>query len=214
VDLPSALAAEEERAAVTGTRALDGGSPAGPAGGPIRRLVSRFTHLAPEVGKFGVVGVVSFVVDSSVFNLLLSDLGPLSAKTVSTIIAASVAFVGNRFWTWRHRPRSGLRREYALYFMFNAVGLAIGLACLWISHYALGAVWPEIFKNRLADNLSSQGVGMALGTLFRFWSYRRIVFRAHPSLEAGREVVSTAAAATAAAPPPVADPDRPAQPGG
>jgi putative flippase GtrA len=165
-DLASALATAEPE-----TEPVPSGLP--------RRLVNRFEHLIHEVGKFGVVGVIAFMVDFSLFNLLLNPIGPLPAKTIATVISASVAFVGNRFWTWRHRPRSGLGREYGLYFLFNAVGLGIGLACLWLSHYGLGAVWPSVFQNRLADNVSSLGVGMVLGTLFRFWSYRRIVFRAH-----------------------------------
>src|SRR6266511_2977872 len=82
--------------------------------GLLRRWIKRFEHLIHEVGKFGVVGAIAFMVDFSVFNLLLSPIGPLPAKTVSTVISASVAFVGNRFWTWRHRPRSGLGREYSL----------------------------------------------------------------------------------------------------
>jgi putative flippase GtrA len=159
VDLTSAVAAAQRQA--TG----------------VRGLVARFEHVIHEVGKFGVVGVVAFVVDVAIFNLLLSSIGPLPAKTISTVISASVAFVGNRYWTWRHRPRTGMGREYGLYFLFNGVGLAIGLGCLWLSHYGLGAFWPSAFHTRLADNISSLGVGMAFGTLFRFWSYRRIVFR-------------------------------------
>lgn len=172
LDVPAALAAAAE----------PGGSPAALAEraptGPLRRLINRFEHLIHELGKFGVVGLVAFAVDFSVFNLLLSPIGPLPAKTVATVVSASVAFLGNRFWTWRHRPRSGLGREYTLYFLFNGVGLGIGLACLWLSHYGFGAIWPAVFQTRLADNISSLGVGMVLGTMFRFWAYRRIVFRA------------------------------------
>jgi putative flippase GtrA len=91
-------------------------------------------------------------------------------------VAATAAFIGNRFWTWRDRERSGLRREYTLYFIFNAIGLLIALACLAISTYGLGAIWP-VFTEPLAENVSKQIVGGALGTVFRFWSYRNIVFR-------------------------------------
>ena len=80
----------------------------------------------------------------------------LLAKTLSTVVAATIAFVGNRFWTWRHRERSGLRREYLLYFFFNAVGLGIGLACLGISHYGLGSIWPDVFQTQLADNIAAR----------------------------------------------------------
>ena len=144
----------------------------------ISRLRDRFGHLVQELGKFGTVGFVAFLVDLALFNLFTGAGGMevLLAKTLSTVIAASIAFVGNRFWTWRHRERSGLRREYLLYFFFNAVGLGIGLACLGISHYGLGAIWPDVFQTQLADNLAAQIVGTAFGTLFRFWSYRRFVF--------------------------------------
>jgi putative flippase GtrA len=91
-------------------------------------------------------------------------------------VSATVAFLGNRFWTWRHRERSGLAREYTLYFIFNVVGLAIGLSVLGISHYGLGSVWPGIFQTTLADLIAANIVGTFFGTLFRFWSYRRFVF--------------------------------------
>lgn len=84
--------------------------------------------------------------------------------------------MGNRFWTWRHRKRSNPAREYALFFFFNAVGLGIAVACLAISRYGLGSIWPEVFQTPLADNIASFIVGTGLGTLFRFWSYRRFVF--------------------------------------
>lgn len=142
----------------------------------VGRLVVRFDHLVRELGKFGVVGGVSYVVDATVFNLCLGVMSWLPAKTIATAIAATLAFLGNRFWTWRHRPRTGLRREYTLYFLFNAVGLGISLTCLWLSHELLGRFWPEIFQTRLADNISALVVGMALATMFRFWSYRNFVF--------------------------------------
>jgi putative flippase GtrA len=163
----------------------------------ISRLRDRFGHLVQELGKFGTVGFVAFLVDLALFNLFTGAGGMevLLAKTLSTVIAATIAFVGNRFWTWRHRERSGLRREYLLYFFFNAVGLGIGLACLGISHYGLGAIWPDVFQTQLADNLAAQIVGTAFGTLFRFWSYRRFVF-----------VAPAAPPAPSPAPPAVATP--------
>ncbi len=36
-----------------------------------------------------------------------------------------------------------------------------------------------MLRSQLADIISANVVGMALGTMFRFWSYRRFVFRTH-----------------------------------
>jgi putative flippase GtrA len=137
------------------------------------RAYYRLGHLVRELMKFGVVGAVAFVVDVAVFNvvLLLSD-KPLTSKTISAVLATTVAYAGNRTWTFRRRSRSTVRREYTLFFVFNAIGLLIALLCLGISHYVLG------FTSRLADNIAANGVGLALGSTFRFWSYRRYVFPA------------------------------------
>jgi putative flippase GtrA len=133
--------------------------------------------LVREVSKFGTVGGVSFLIDLAIFNVLLAaGSETLVAKTISTTIATTVAFLGNRFWTWRAREHTHMGKQYGMFFFLNAVGLGIGLACLAISHYGLGEIWPAL-QSRLADNISGQLIGTGFGTLFRFWSYRRFVFR-------------------------------------
>jgi putative flippase GtrA len=125
--------------------------------------------------KFGVVGSVAYAVDLGVFNLLLHITDkPLTSKTISTVLATTVAYAGNRTWTFRRRSRSTVRREYTLFFLLNGVGLAIALSCLAVSHYLLG------FTSALADNISANVIGLVLGTAFRFWSYRRWVFPEEP----------------------------------
>lgn len=141
--------------------------------GPLRPLYLRFEHLVDEVAKFGTVGAIAAVIDIGTFNLL--RLGPLdhkvlTSKAISTVIAATFAYFANRYWTWRERGGRGLAREYVLFFVFNAVGLAIAEACLGFSHYILDLRHP------LADNISANGFGLVLGTIFRFWAYRRWVF--------------------------------------
>jgi putative flippase GtrA len=141
-------------------------------------LIARVRREIRYLGKFGVVGAISWVIDTIVFNAFLTWLdNGYTAAVLSTMVSASAAFIGNRFWTWRDRSRSTLHREYMLYAFFNAIGLLIALACLWISHDLLGAWQPAVFHSRLADNVAKQGFGLVLGTIFRFWAYRRYVFR-------------------------------------
>ena len=140
-------------------------------------------HLLHELAKFGVVGGVAFVVDVAVFNLLLFHTSgalhgkPVTAKAVSTIVATIVSYVGNRFWTFRHRESTGSAREYTLFFLLNGVGLLITEACLAFSHYVLG------LDSQLADNISANIIGVGLAMLFRFWAYRRWVFPEIPDDE-------------------------------
>lgn len=134
--------------------------------------------LVHEVAKFASVGLVAYVIDVFVFNLVLFTAAsplydkPLSSKALSVFVAATFAYFANRHWTWKDRARTGLGREYLLFFVVNGIGMLIAVACLWISHYVLG------FQNPLADNISANGFGLVLGTAFRFWAYRTFVFKA------------------------------------
>jgi hypothetical protein len=84
-------------------------------------------------------------------------------------VATFVSYAGNRYWTFRHREGSTVAREYVVFFVLNGIGLAIQLACIGITYYPLG------LTDKLSYNISLI-IGIALGTLFRFWSYRRWVW--------------------------------------
>jgi putative flippase GtrA len=136
-------------------------------------LYVRFRHLIHEMAKFGVIGGIAFVVTEVGTNVLHFDagIGPLSANVVATAAATVVSYLGNRYWTFRHREGSGLGREWVTFFVLNGVGLAIQLACIGFTYYVVGQT------GRLAVNIALV-FGIGLGTLFRFWSYRRWVWRA------------------------------------
>ncbi|MFD3688052.1 GtrA family protein [Nocardiopsis sp. NPDC058631] len=137
--------------------------------------------LAGEVGKFGSVGAVAYVVQLGATNLLwgVAGMGPLSGQVLGTLASIAVAFVGNRFWTFGGRARTGYGRETLLFLVMNGVGLAIQLACQGFSVYVLG------LDGALAQNIAGNVVGVGIGTLFRFFAYRTWVFPERP--EAARE---------------------------
>ena len=133
---------------------------------PARRQV-----LVGEVLRFAVVGAAGFLLDLFIFNILIhKGVGPLTSKAISTTVAALGSYIANRHWSFAHRPGGTYRRDLVLFLVLSAVGLGIAEACLAISHYGLG------FHSRLADNVSGIGFGTILGTIWRFWSFRRWVF--------------------------------------
>lgn len=149
-----------------------------------RYLQTTLGDLYREIAKFGLVGLSALVVDIGLFNILRFAGGegplfdkPLTAKIISVAVATTVAYAGNRFWTFRHRGRTHMAREYLMFFALNGVAMLIAVGCLWFSHYVLMLDTP------LADNISANVVGLGLGTLFRFWSYRKWVFPAIPDEE-------------------------------
>ncbi len=149
------------------------------------RLRGAIGVLYREMIKFGVVGAVAFVVDMGTFNLLLHSVwrdttrvGPVSAAVaaavVSTLVSSLVAWIGNRSWTFRHRRNRPVHHEAGLFFATNGVALVIGALCVAFSNKVLG-----FEGNVLAANVAKL-VGIAIGTLFRFWAYRRFVFAGEP----------------------------------
>ncbi|WP_147251452.1 GtrA family protein [Blastococcus sp. TBT05-19] len=145
-------------------------------------LGDRGRALGREASGFMAAGTFGVAVDVGLYNALvhlgehgLLDDQPLLAKTISLVAGTSVAYVGNRFWTYRDRPRGSVAREYSLYMALSTVALVISLACLAFSRYVLD------LRSPFADNVSANVIGLALGSLFRFLTYRRYVFPEQPA---------------------------------
>lgn len=139
-------------------------------------LPARVRPLVAELGKFVVVGGSCFVLDTllaNVFHYVLG-LGPTTSKALSTVIATAVSYVGNRLWSFAARTegqeiRHG--RDASWFAAINLIGLVITLIPVDISHYLLDQT------GKVAFNVSSI-LGTAIATVFRFYAYRRWVFRA------------------------------------
>ncbi len=127
-----------------------------------------------RTGSFALVGLIAFVVDVGVYNLLrltLLDDKPIGAKVISVVVATVVAWMGNRLLTFRDARTRPLLQEAGLFAAANLLGLGASALCLVVSHYVLG------FTSALADNISGNVVGLALGTVVRYVAYRHVVFR-------------------------------------
>jgi len=128
--------------------------------------------LVKELAAFGVVGAVGFIVDLVLFNFFF-DHGQIIAKSISTTVATGVTYVGNRNLSFSHRARSKLAREAGFFFAINLIALLVALIIIGIFSYPLHYKHHVLVMNVV--NLFTIG----LGTVFRFWAYKRFVFL-HP----------------------------------
>ena len=154
------------------------------------RMVSlrkRFAELIPELTKFGVVGLAGSVIDLGGAAYLHGALGvgPMVSKGLAIIAATVVTYLGSRFWTFRHRVNQALLREGVLFAALNVVGLAIAECVIAFVTYGLD------MKGTLAYNAASVA-GTGLGTIFRYFSYKKWVFLAGApgAVAAGEAAVS------------------------
>ncbi len=145
-----------------------------------RRAGTAWRTLLREVSAFGVVGGACVVVDLGVFQLLYVHLGvgAVTARLMSAAVSTTLAYVGHRFWSFAHRERSGYRREYGLFVLLNGLTVSLGLALVALVHHPLGQDSSLVLQ---ATNVVSIG----LGTVIRWFAYRRWVFRAGPGRVTG-----------------------------
>ena len=138
-----------------------------------RRVGTTGQLLVRELGAFGVVGAVCFLVDLGLFWVLYTGAGlpAVTAKLVSTLVAMTLAYLGHRHWSFSHRARTGVRREYLLFALVNGATLLQGLAVVWFVRHPLGQESALVLQ---AANVGS----IAVGTVIRFLAYRTWVFPA------------------------------------
>ncbi|HXB50726.1 MAG TPA: GtrA family protein [Streptosporangiaceae bacterium] len=147
----------------------------------ISGLYERFRQLIHEGAKFLVVGLIGTIVTFGIANAL-KGIGEYKAITIATIVAR-VTYLGNGRWAFRHRQGQGTTRDSVVFFVLNGIGLVIYYACIGVTE--LFGVRHDVVWYNIA-----LVVGTGLGTLFRFWSYRKWVWTAAdtPVLAAGESV--------------------------
>lgn len=141
-----------------------------------RAQYERFRASIQEFAKFGVIGVAGVFVTNGVYDLLYLHLGlgPVTSTTIATVVATIASYLGNRYWSFRLRQRTGVVREVLVFAVLNGIGLLIQDATVGFNYYLLGLGH---------DNLAvfvALNAGIVLATLFRFWSYRHFVWLAPP----------------------------------
>jgi putative flippase GtrA len=146
---------------------------------PLRAL------LATQAGRFLVVGGVATVVDVGLFNVLhvLLALDPVLSKALSTSVAAVVAYVGNRTWSFEAGSDVAVGRQVVPYVVVTVVSLGISLLPVYVAR--------EIgLQGVVAMNVAANLVGLGLATVFRFVGYQRWVFTAPASPSLTEDEVS------------------------
>jgi len=145
---------------------------------------SRARRIFGEAIRFSAVNVVATAVAVVLFNALVHGLptlygpGPLHGYPVMTYFFANtvgmlISFYGSRRYAFKHRRPTGPGGGLVNYAIVNFASFVIPMACLWITRNVFD------WSSALADNVSANVVGAVLGTLFRFWLFRRFVFKRH-----------------------------------
>jgi putative flippase GtrA len=149
----------------------------------IRDTYARFEVLIHEVGKFGLVGIGSTILTLGIQNGLYGHVGPTTNVIISNAIATCFAFIGNRYWAFKHRKSDNVARETVLFVFFNVIGMLIQTGFVDGNHYLLHN------HNQISFDIASV-LGIGVATIFRLFCYRAFVFKTVPEAGSAEEIVT------------------------
>ena len=127
--------------------------------------------LRKELGLFAISGVIGFVVDAGVVQLLVRGfaLNPYGARVISFLAAATTTWAFNRRYTFSGRSNGSKRRQLLRYLLAMACGFALtyGAYAMCLALWPLVHEWPAI----------GVAVGSAAGAVVTFLSSKYWIFR-------------------------------------
>ncbi len=90
--------------------------------------------------KFGVVGVIAFAIDYGVLMLLSQVFGmdPVLAAGISFCVSVIFNYLASMRYVFTHREDLSRTREFVIFIVLSAVGLAINEACMAAGVAVLG----------------------------------------------------------------------------
>lgn len=82
--------------------------------------------------KFGVVGVIAFIIDYGVLMLLSQVFGmnPVLAAGISFCVSVIFNYLASMRYVFTHREDLSRGREFVIFIVLSAIGLVINEACM------------------------------------------------------------------------------------
>jgi len=121
--------------------------------------------------KFGLVGVIGYIVDVGVLKLCMSvfGMGPYVGRLFSFFIAATTTWICNRLFTFREQKHGHAGKQWARFLVVCAGGFVLNY----------GAYAVLIATVSVVHDYPSLGVaaGSVAGMFFNFFAARKLVFR-------------------------------------
>lgn len=127
--------------------------------------------LVTQFFKFGIVGVIGFLVDTGVlyFCIHVLDLGPYVGRVISFLAAVTTTWICNRLFTFRGQGAGSIHQQWVKFLLVCTGGFVLNYG----TYAALIATQPVVHDHPVLG----VAAGSIAGMFFNFFASRRLVFR-------------------------------------
>ena len=89
--------------------------------------------LLAQIVKFGIVGVIAFVIDFGVLVFLteVGGLDPVLSATISFTVSVVFNYVASMRYVFSHKEGMSRRREFVIFVVLSVAGLIINDVLMW-----------------------------------------------------------------------------------
>lgn len=90
-------------------------------------------NLIAQIMKFGIVGVLAFVIDYGVMVFLTEVFGlnPVVSATISFIVSVIFNYIASMRYVFIHKEDMSRSREFVIFIVLSVIGLIINDVLMW-----------------------------------------------------------------------------------
>ena len=90
-------------------------------------------NLIAQIIKFGIVGVLAFVIDYGVMVFLTEVFGlnPVVSATISFIVSVIFNYIASMRYVFSHKEDMSRSREFVIFIVLSVIGLIINDVLMW-----------------------------------------------------------------------------------
>lgn len=96
--------------------------------------------LIAQMMKFGVVGIIAFVIDYGLMVLLteLVGLNYLVSATISFTVSVIFNYIASMRYVFAHKEGMSRKREFTIFVVLSIIGLGINNGLMWLGTSVMG----------------------------------------------------------------------------
>ena len=108
-------------------------------------------YLFQQFMKFGVVGVIAFIIDYGLMVALteLAGVEYLLSATISFTASVVFNYLASMRYVFTHKEGLSRRREFVIFVVLSVIGLAINDALMFLGTSFLGISYYEYFTDKM-----------------------------------------------------------------